>query len=92
MNEIRVGKVQSVSAEDKTAIIYFEDRKRVSPPLKVLQRAMSATADETSLTYDGVSKKHTHKVRVEEWLPNVGDVCVCVIVAENGGGYILGKI
>ena len=90
--DIRIGKVKETSKTNLTATVYFENRKITSPPLKVLQQGKKLTVEKTSLTYGQTTREHSHAATLDPWMPDAGDVVVCLITSDNGRGFVLGRI
>lgn len=103
-NIVRIGKVSSVNAADRTARVTFEDRNNlVSGPLKVIKSPPFVTVEETTLTYgvqeaeghthEGKTESHTHGVTVAPWLPSPGETVLCVFLPNgDGDGFVIGGI
>lgn len=107
-NVIRIGKVQSVSAEKMTARVKFEDKGGItSGDLHIIKRpvyvipAMESGAEgqtaKTELQYDvGDSLKkisHSHAAFVSSWLPDINDMVLCIMLPDgDGDGFIVGEV
>jgi phage baseplate assembly protein gpV len=103
-NIVRIGTVSTVNAANRTARVIFQDKANlVSGPLIVLQNQPSITVHETELTYgvlpadghthDGKTESHTHELTITPWLPNVGQLVVCLYLPNGeSDGFVLGGI
>ena len=91
---VRIGKVSSVNAADRTARVAFEDRNNlVSGPLKIIKNPPFVTVKETTLTYGDQTENHAHDVTVSPWLPSPGEMVLCVFLPNgDGDGFVIGGI
>lgn len=107
-NLTRIGKVQSVDAAKMTARVKFEDKGGiVSGALHIIKRPVyivpadgSKVSGQTAYTeiefdYNQSLKKesHNHKAYVTNWLPSVGDMVLCIMLADgDGDGFVIGGV
>lgn len=105
---IRVGTVHTYYADKNAARVKFNDKGGIiSAPLKVIRRPRSIVpgagqqeGNETAaakLKYDYNSSpttgSHSHAAYVTDWIPQAGDMVVCIYVpGGDGDGFILGKV
>ena len=107
-NLTRLGKVQSVDTAKMTARVKFEDKGGiVSGALHIMKRpvyvvpgekdkAGSQTAS-TTIEFDYnqslKEKSHSHNAYVTNWLPQVGELVLCIMIADgDGDGVIIGGV
>lgn len=95
-NMIRKGTVQSVNAESMKARVKFGDKGGiVSGELYILTRHRSVVPKEwdTAGNITNEVAGHSHKAYITEWIPEVGDFVLCLMIPEGDGeGYIVGKV
>ena len=107
-NMVRLGTVMSVDKDKMTARVKFKDKGGImSSPLHILKRpvyvipAMESGKEgqtaETELRYDveNVTKKekHFHEAYITPWVPSVGDMVLCIMMADgDGDGFIVGEV
>lgn len=107
-NMIRIGKVQSVDAAKLKARVKFDDKGGiVSGELHIIKRPVyivpadnSKTSGQTAATEvqfdynDALTKKsHSHNAYVTNWLPTVGEMVLCNMLADgDGDGFIIGGV
>ncbi len=91
---IRIGKVSSVNAEQKTARVIFENLGgMVSGDLPILQNAGTVNISSTTVSYGGESKQHGHAADIAAWLPAVNQYVLCIYLPVfNGDGFIIGGL
>lgn len=105
---IRVGTVHAYYSDKNAARVKFDDKGGIiSAPLKVIRRPRNVVPGqndqaggktaETRLKYDRndslTTESHSHAAYVTDWVPNVGDMVVCIYVpGGDGDGFILGKV
>lgn len=76
---MRIGKVSSVSAEGKTARVFFPDINIVSGDLKIMKQLPTF---EPALAGE-----------CKNWVPSVNDIVVCEFLqGGDGEGVILGGV
>ena len=94
-NAIRIGTVQSVSAEKMTALHI------IKRPVYVIPAMESGTEGQTAKTelqydYGGELKKkvsHYHEAFVSAWVPDVNDMVLCIMLPDgDGDGFIVGEV
>lgn len=103
-NIVRIGKVSTVNAEERTARVIFQDKANlVSGPLIILQNQPSITVLETELTYgvlsaeghthEGETESHTHELIITPWLPYIGQLVLCLYLPNGeSDGFVIGGI
>lgn len=100
-NAIRIGTVQSVSAEKMTARVKFKDKGGITSgdlhiikrPVYVIPAMESGTEGQTAKTelqydYGGELKKkvsHHHEAFVSAWVPDVNDMVLCIMLPDGDG-------
>ncbi len=89
---IRIGKVNDIREDERTARVFFEDTKVMSGWLKVLKNTPfipDKDAAQETASADG----HKHDLIIKPWMPNVGDAVLCLYMPVFGGdGYVLGGL
>lgn len=103
-NIVRIGKVSSVNAENRTARVNFADKNNlVSGPLIILKNSPFITVENTNLTYGveeaeghthpGITEEHTHEIKISPWLPSVGELVLCIYLPNGeSDGFVIGGI
>jgi len=103
-NIVRIGRVSTVNAENRTARVIFQDKANlVSGPLIVLKNQPSITVHEKELTYgvlsaeghthEGKTENHTHGLTITPWLPHVGQLVLCLYLPNGeSDGFVIGGI
>lgn len=93
----RIGKVSDVKKDVRLVRVYFEVDNMMSGWLKVLKRPPSIPEQRTATASGGSGEasfaEHSHSITINSWLPNVGDIVLCVYdTSFNGDGYVLGAL
>jgi hypothetical protein len=103
-NIVRIGRVSTVNAGNRTARVIFQDKANlVSGPLIVIQNQPSITVHETELkygvlsaeghTHEGETESHTHEITITPWLPRVGQLVLCLYLPNGeSDGFVIGGI
>lgn len=95
-NMIRKGTVQSVNAGAMKARVKFGDKGGiVSGELHILTRRRAVVPGEKDKEGNKTKTEagHFHEAYITEWLPNVGDLVLCLMIPDGDGeGYIVGKV
>lgn len=95
-NMIRKGTVQSVNAGAMKARVKFGDKGGiVSGELHILTRSRAVVPGEKDKEGNKTKTEagHFHEAYITEWLPNVGDLVLCLMIPDGDGeGYIVGKV
>lgn len=93
-NMVRIGTVDSVDKEKRTARVRFEDKDNlISGELIVLKNQPTVIIEETALTYNLETKTHTHQKEISPWLPDIGQIVLCLYLAmDNADGFVIGGI
>lgn len=95
-NMVRKGMVQSVDVEMMQARVKFEDKGGIisgSLPILTHKRHIVPTKEDKTGDKVKLEKEHTHDAFITDWLPEVGDMVICLMVpGGDGEGYILGGI
>ncbi|MEY8234577.1 hypothetical protein [Otoolea muris] len=95
-NMIRKGTVQSVNAGTMKARVKFGDKGGiVSGELHILtrHRAVVPTEKEKEGDKTKTAEGHFHEAYITEWVPQVGDMVLCLMIPDGDGeGYIVGKV
>ena len=85
---VRIGIVNSVDTEKVRVRVLYDDSGMVSDWLPVIQQKHKAK-DVSVSYYEG----HTHSVKTENWLPDVGEQVLCLYLpCWNADGFVLGVI
>ena len=95
-NMIRKGTVQSVNDGTMKARVKFGDKGGiVSGELHILtrHRAVVPTEKEKEGDKTKTAEGHFHEAYITEWVPQVGDMVLCLMIPDGDGeGYIVGKV
>ncbi len=95
-NMVRKGTVQSVDSAAMKARVKFGDKGGiVSGALHILVRHRMVVPAKTEISGDKTRHEsgHSHEAYITEWLPEVGDMVLCLMMPDGDGeGYILGKV
>ncbi|MCL1788861.1 MAG: hypothetical protein FWG33_00710 [Oscillospiraceae bacterium] len=98
MNIVRVGTVSSVDAASRTARVAFTDKKdsagnpHISAPLPVLRNVPFIPAQKVPQQTE-VSDSHKHDVKISPWLPEVGELVLCLFLPNGeSDGFVLGGL
>lgn len=96
----RIGIVTKVNNEKMLARVKFEDKDNLTsgelcimrrPRHVIPQKAIYVDPPEEDKTK--ISGNHEHKAWIDEWIPKVGAMVVCLIIPYgDGDGVILGQI
>jgi len=101
-NIIRVGTINSVDVNNRTARVAFADKADtdgkpfISAPLKVLSNspfipAVGVTQETQAASVNGTS--HKHELGIKPWLPFIGQLVLCVYLPNGeSDGFVLGGI
>lgn len=100
MDCIRLGIVTSVDDGKRLARVKFPDEDLPSDWLPVLasppfipSRGGQETEPESGGSGDASFARHTHRLTITPWMPDVNDqVLVAFTQADDGDGFILGRI
>lgn len=97
---LRIGTVTKVDKDKMTARVKFADKDNMtSGELNIMQRprhviprkAIYVDAPEENKTK--VAASHEHGAWIDEWIPKIGAMVVCLIVPYgDGDGVIIGQI
>lgn len=89
---IRIGKVNDVKDEERTARVFFEDTKVMSGWLKVIASPPFIPGKDVPQETESADG-HRHSLVIKPWMPSVGDKVLCIFLpCFDGDGYILGGI
>ena len=95
-NMIRKGTVQSVNAGTMKARVKFGDKGGItSGELHILVRHRAVVPAEKDKEGDKTKTEagHFHEAYITEWLPQTGDLVLCLMIPDGDGeGYIIGKV
>ena len=95
-NMIRKGTVHSVNAGSMKARVKFGDKGGIiSGELHILTRNRAVVPGEKDKEGDKTKEEagHFHKAYITEWVPQVGDLVLCLMIPDGDGeGYIVGKV
>lgn len=95
-NIIRKGTVQGVNPETMKARVKFGDKGGiVSGELHILagHRAVVPAERGREGNITNTAEGHSHEAYITEWLPDTGDLVLCLMVPDGDGeGYIVGKV
>lgn len=107
-NLIRIGRVQSVDAAKMTARVKFDDKGGiVSGALHIIKRPVyvvpadnskasgKTAATEVQFDYNTAltKKSHSHNAYITNWLPEVGEMVLCTMIADgDGDGFVIGGV
>lgn len=94
---LRIGKVTSVNASNRTVRVRFEDVNITSGWLKVLRSPPFIGNDEppkeVPKTEKEEAKTHFHKLNIIPWFPVVGETVLCLYNSGfNEDGYVIGGL
>lgn len=84
-NIVRIGRISTISGDQKSARVTFEDQAdSVSAFLIFLRQKPEISAE--------IADLHTHTIKIVEWMPAVGDYVLCLFLPSSNGtdGFILG--
>ena len=82
-NMIRKGTVQSVNAGSVSGELHILTRHRAVVPAE-----KDKEGDKTK-----TEAGHFHEAYITEWVPQVGDMVLCLMIPDGDGeGYIVGKV
>ena len=95
-NMLRKGIVQSVDQATMKARVKFGDKGGiVSGALHILVTHRVLVPNKTDKTGDKtkIANGHKHEAYITEWLPEVGEMVLCLMIPDGDGeGYILGRV
>lgn len=95
-NMVRKGIVQSVDQDTMKSRVKFGDKGGIiSGELHILIRNRIVVPVKTEKSGDKTKEEsgHSHKAYITEWVPEIGDMVLCLMIPDGDGeGYILGKV